>query len=78
MALFGRYYVLGPPVQDRDGVEELTTTVMLQTPDLMYKAFTLRNLEGPVRYDSSWVPGGRRQVLREGLEVMDLWTGEVS
>ena len=77
MALFGRYYVLGPPVQDRDGVVDLTTTVMRETPDLIYKPFTLRNLEGPVRYDSSWVPGGRRQVLREGLEVMDLWTGEV-
>ena len=78
MACLGRFYVLGPPVQDRDGVLELTTTVMRQTPNLMYAPFTLRNLEGPVRYDSSWVPGGRRQVLRQALEVADLWTGQVS
>ena len=77
MACLGRFYVLGPPVQNRDGVMELTTTVMQQTPYMTYAPWTLLNMEGPVRYDSSWVPGGRREVLRQGLEVADLWTGQV-
>ena len=83
MADLGRFYVLGPPMKSRDGVMELTTTVMLQTPGIIppyapyAPSWTLMNMEGPVRYDSDWVPGGRRELLRQGLETADLWTGQV-
>ena len=78
MACLGRFYVLGPPTQSGHDVTDLVSSVMRQTADLGSAPFTLRDLEGPVRYDSSWVPGGRRNVLRQGLEVAELWTGQVS
>ena len=77
MACLGRFYVLGPPTQHRDDLIDLVKSVMRQTAGLGLAPFTLRYLEGPVRYDSSWIPGGRNNVLRQGLEVVDLWTGEV-
>ena len=69
-------------MQSHDGVLNLTTTVMLQTPGMIppyapYPPWTLINMEDPVKYDSSWVPGGRRELLRQGLETADLWTGQV-
>ena len=41
------------------------------------EGLSLGHLEGPVQYDSSWVPGARRRVLRHSKEVADLWTGQV-
>ena len=57
MTNMGRYYVLGPPTPQRQDVPRVVTDVMRQTPDLLSAPFTLVSLEGPVRYDSSWVPG---------------------
>ena len=78
MECLGRFYVLGPPAQYGHDVKDVVSSVMRQTAGLGSAPFTLRDLEGPVRYDSSWVPGGRRNVLRPGLPVADLWTGQVS
>ena len=47
-------------------VRELVRSVLRQHPYLRAAPFTIRDVEGPVRYDSSWVPGGRGQVLRQG------------
>ena len=30
-----------------------------------------------MRFDSAWVPGGERRVLRQGMGAADLWTGRV-
>ena len=61
-----RFYVVGPPVQSAHAVEDLETA-----------NFVLNDLEGPVRYDSTWVPGGRQQEIRYGPGVAELWTGLV-
>ena len=78
MSCFGRFYVLGPPVQSAPAVERLVRDVMLQVPDMETASFVLHEVEGPVRYDSSWVPGGRRREVRHGPGVAELWTGRVS
>ena len=78
MACLSRFYVLGPPAQYEHDVKDVVKSVMRQTAGLESAPFTLRDLEGPVRYDSNWVSGGRRKVLRAGLQVADLWTGQVS
>ena len=57
---------------------DMVSIAMQQTPNLRDVPFFLRDLEGPVRYDSSWIPGGRSKVLRQGLEAVELWTGRVS
>ena len=77
MARMGRFYVLGPPTQHGHEVPGLVTCVMQQTPDLQAAPFTLGSLEGPVRYDSSWVPGERSTILRDGMRSVELWTGQV-
>ena len=73
----GRFFVLGPPARHGEEVMDVVSNVMARTVDMENAPFTLRNLEGPVRYDSSWVPGGRSTVLRPAAEVVELWTGEV-
>ena len=78
MPCSGRFYVLGPPVERASEVAGLVEYVMRQTTDMRAAAFSVHDVEGPVRYDSSWVPGGRRRELRHGLRVADLWTGLVS
>ena len=65
MARLGRFYVLGPPLKGYENVETVVSTVMRQTPDMEHTHFTLANLEGPVRYDSSWIPGGRTSDMQE-------------
>ena len=77
MSRMGRFYVLGPPTQHGHEVPGLVTCVMRQTPDLQSAPFTLESLEGPVRYDSSWVPGERSTILRDGMRSVELWTGQV-
>ena len=77
MASLGRFYVLGPPVQHANAVRDLVIYVMRRTPDLAAAPFALEGLEGPARFDSSWVPGGRSNTLRRGTDVADLWTGQV-
>ena len=69
MSCLGRFYVLGPPVQSAHAVEDLVSYVMRETPDLKTANFVLNDIEGPVRYDSTWVPGGRPIVHACG--VMD-------
>ena len=78
MPCSGRFYVLGPTVETALEVARLVECVMRQTTDMRAAAFDVHDVEGPVRYDSSWVPGGRRRELRHGLGVADLWTGLVS
>ena len=78
MPSYGRFYVLGPPVEGASEVAGLVEYVMRQTTDMRAAAFSVHDVEGAVRYDSSWVPGGRRRELRHGLRVADLWTGLVS
>ena len=78
MPCLGRFYVLGLPIQIDPEVERLVSCVMRQTTDMEAAASSLHDVEGPVRYDSSWVPGGRRRELRHGLGVADLWMGLVS
>ena len=51
---------------------------MRRTSDLRAAVFSVHDVEGPVRFDSSWIPGGRTQEVRHGLRVADLWTGLVS
>ena len=77
MSSLGRFYVLGPPVQYADNIIAAVQDVMKRTPDLTAAPFTLNDVQGPVRYDSGWVPGGKRKILRQGMEVADLWTGQV-
>ena len=77
MASLGRFYVLGPPVQHDNAVKDLVIYLIRQTQNLKNEPLGVENLEGPVRYDSSWVPGGRSHVLRRGTDVADLWTGTV-
>ena len=74
MTCRGRFYVVGPPVQSAHAVEDLVSYVMRETPDLKTANFVLNDLEGPVRYDSTWVPGGRQQEIRYGPGVAELWT----
>ena len=76
MATMGRFYVLGPPVQHAFAVKDLVLTVMRQIPELDTEAYILQGLDGPVRYDASWVQVARN-ALRRGMEVADLWTGQV-
>ena len=76
MADVGRFYVLGPPVQDTEQVTSLVLTVIRQISGLDINTLTLQNLEGPLRYDASWVAGARN-ALRRGMEAADLWTGQV-
>ena len=77
MTCRGRFYVVGPPVQSAHAVEDLVSYVMRETPGLKTANFVLNDLEGPVRYDSTWVPGGRQQEIRYGPGVAELWTGLV-
>ena len=77
MTCWGRFYVVGPPVQYEQEVMDVVGSVMTETPGLNDEAFTLHDLEGPVRYDSTWVPGARRKALRPGMQRADLWTGKV-
>ena len=67
MPSYGRFYVLGPPVEGASEVAGLVEYVMRQTTDMRAAAFSVHDVEGAVRYDSSWVPGGRRRELRHGL-----------
>ena len=78
MPCLGRFYVLGPPVQSAPAVERLVRGVMRQTPNMRTATFDLHDIEGPVRYDSTWVPGGRPREIRHGPGVAELWTGRVS
>ena len=77
MSCLGRFYVLGPPVQSAHAVEDVVSYVMRQTPDMETATFVLHDTEGPVRYDSTWVLGGRLQEIRHGPGVAELWTGLV-
>ena len=56
-------------------MEELIQCVLQQIPRTKFGRFTLKEVEGPVRFDSSWVPGGDRRVLRPGIGAADLWAG---
>ena len=58
-------------------VENVVKNVMNRIPDVQPVDFTIDIIDGPVRYDSSWTPGGRKNSLRHGLESMELWTGHV-
>ena len=54
MEAFGRSYVLGSPVKLDDEVQRVVSTVMTQTSNLPSRQFTMRNVEGRVRYNSCW------------------------
>ena len=69
--------MLGPSVHHANAVQDLVIYLIRQTQDLKDEPLGVENLEGPVRFDSSWVPGGRSQTLRRGTDVADLWTGQV-
>ena len=77
MPSYGRFYVLGPPVIGPSDVAGLVEYVMRRTSDMRAAVFSVHDVEGPVRFDSSWIPGGRTQEVRHGLRVADLWTGLV-
>ena len=73
MAVTGRWYLLGPPVQHAQDVKYVASHVISQiTPN----GIVDHTAEGPVPYDSSWVAGGRK-LLRKGMQAVDLWTGTV-
>ena len=73
MAVTGRWYLLGPPVQHAQDVQYVASHVIRQiTPN----GIVDHSAEGPVPYDSSWVAGGRK-LLRKGMQAVDLWTGTV-
>ena len=78
MACSGRVYVLGAPVQSREEVEGLVMSVIRMSLKVWTVPCTLQDVIGPVRYDSSWVPAGKRKELRPGLQVSDLWTVQMS
>ena len=67
-----------PPWQGASNVAGLVEYVMRRTTDMRVAVFSVHDVEGPVRFDSSWIPGGRTQEVRHGLRVADLWTGLVS
>ena len=82
MTCYGRFYVLGPPVPDDEGVERVVQQVIFagaahEGKNLRRTAAKLEFLEGPVRYDSSWVPGARDDDLRRSRDVAELWTGQI-
>ena len=77
MPFYGRFYVLGPPVKEASDVAGLVEYVMRQTADMRAADFNVHAVEGPVRFDSTWISGGRAHEIRRGLGVADLWTGLV-
>ena len=65
--------MLGPPVADSSGV-----VFVMQHVNMAFtgKPCHLEQVEGPVPYDASWVPGGRPP-LRIGMQAVELWTGKL-
>ena len=77
MSSMGVFFVLGPPVQSAEQILDVVQEVIKRILGLTLEFFTLTHVEGPVRYDSGWVPERKRKILRSGMAVADLWTGQV-
>ena len=56
MPSYGRFYVLGSPVEGASDVAGLVEYVMRRTSDMRAAVFSVHDVEGPVRFDSSCGP----------------------
>ena len=52
MPCYGRFYVLGPPVERASEVAGLVEYIMRRTTDMRVAVFSVHDVEGRVRFDS--------------------------